>query len=235
MTTRGPAAGPGAEVGQLRLARLLPQGVELPAVSVAVHDHRAENRLREHIAGARPVDLRARPDRRQQRQHQRAPRRRLAADPDQRLAGQPRPGADRQARLERRADRRRSAVEGGVPAPGDVRRAQRRRRHRAPALDPFRRGVLHGRPRSRQLHPAADRLLRDEDRPAAADPVLPARRSGARRRDPRARRQAPRGPAGQPRSGRLRLARWRRRSTPSKNWRKRPSCSCCCATRRRGR
>ena len=171
---------------------------------------------------------RARPRPRQHRQHQRAPRRRLADHADQLPPRPARSGAPRQARPGRPACRRRPALQGGVPAPRACTRCGRRagaivHLHSTHSVAV---SCLAGLDAGRRAA-AAHRLLRDADRQAAADALLPARRHRPGRRG-RA-RSPPRMPrCCSPITARWSPARaWMPRSARSRSWRRPPSSTCC--------
>ena len=217
-----------AEVRQFRRAGFLRQGA-----GAAQCMTRGERALREEICAPRPLALRARPDARLDRQHQREARRRLAADAD-RLEPRPaRPGAALEARLERQARFGRCAVQGELPAPRDVRGATGERARWCTCTRRIR-----SRSRCSPTSTASDVLP-----PLTAYyvmrigrlPLVPYYAPGDLKlaaRGARIRRQASRRAARQPRPGRRRHARSPPRPTRSRSWRRRPSCSCCFAARR---
>ena len=134
----------------------------------------------------------------------------------------------RLSRLDRhgRADCRRRADQGSLPAHDDVRAAAARRRRCTSAFDAFGCGELHSWRRPRRLPAADHRLLCDARRHAADGAVLSAGRRGIGRCGRQARRPSPRGAARQPRPGGRRLAPCPPRPTPSRSSRRRRSCSC---------
>ena len=116
------AAAAGAEVGQFRRARLLPQGDSGQCIGGRAADH-DRGRNPPSAGGARRQPVRPRLLRRQRRQHQRAPGRRLSDHADQLEPRAARSGAAVAARCRVPARRRRQAIEGGVHAPRVLSRA----------------------------------------------------------------------------------------------------------------
>ena len=107
---------------------------------------------------------------------------RLAGDADQRLARFPRPGTAVAAGCDRPAPLRRRPDQGSAAAYARCTRPARRARGRASAFDAFGGAVDAAGDRSARGAAADDGLLPDEMRRNRARALLPARRSGGRRR-----------------------------------------------------